>query len=59
MPQFIYTSSCVLVKGKVKMAERGSVVGCGTMLQVGKVAGSIPDKVVGFFNFAVALFLTS
>jgi hypothetical protein len=31
---------------------RGSVVGWGTMLQAGKVAGSIPNQVIRFFNWS-------
>jgi hypothetical protein len=32
------------------LGARSSVVGWGTMLQAGKVAGSIPDEVIQFFN---------
>jgi hypothetical protein len=28
----------------------GSIVGRGTVLQAGKVAGSVPDEVIAFFS---------
>jgi hypothetical protein len=32
------------------LGEHGNIVGWGTMLQAGKVTGSIPDEVIQFFN---------
>jgi hypothetical protein len=34
-----------------KFGARGSVVGWGTNATIRKVAGSIPDEVIGFFNW--------
>jgi hypothetical protein len=33
------------------MEARGSVVGWGTMLQAGRLVGSISNEVTGFFNW--------
>jgi hypothetical protein len=39
-----------IINVHIQTGARGSAVGWGTALQVGKVAGSIPDGVIGNFQ---------
>jgi hypothetical protein len=41
---------CVYVFHMIFSGAHGSVIGSGTMLQAGKLAGSTPDETIGFFN---------
>jgi hypothetical protein len=52
--EYTHDESCDLlltVGTSNSRGARGSVVGWGTILQAGKVAGSSPDEAIGFFNW--------
>jgi hypothetical protein len=53
MPRLRYTVVLSLLgTGQLKRARGGSVVGWGTILQAGKVSGSILDGVIEFLNWS-------